>query len=47
MKGNAFIKRYRWIFVFAVVIALGYTLGKDLAFKHNAEDRAAATAAKL
>ena len=40
MDIKAFVKKYRWMLAGVVVVILGYQFGKDLAFKHNAEDKA-------
>ena len=34
----AYVKRNRFVFYIAIAICFGYTFGKDLAHKHNAED---------
>lgn len=41
MKFLDYLKKYKWLVIFFVVVAFGYILGKDAALRDNAKDAAA------
>jgi hypothetical protein len=41
MKIASYLKTYRWLIAFSIVVAFGYQVGKDMAHRDNARDRAA------
>ncbi len=41
MKTSDYIKKYKWLIAFFIVVAFGYIIGKDMALRDNARDAAA------